>query len=86
MAWDGADVAGFAPTHIVHLAYLTRDRLDELGWSRYVAENVGLTARIVDLLALPTVRALVHTSSGAVASDLTESDGAARERCSRTGS
>jgi len=72
LAWDDADVAGFAPTHIVHLAYLTRDRLVELGWSRYVAENVGLSARIVDLLALPTVRALVHTSSGAVAG-LTES-------------
>ena len=72
LAWDGADVAGFAPTHIVHLAYLTRDRLAELGWSRYVAENVGLSARIVDLLALPSVRALVHTSSGAVAG-LTES-------------
>jgi nucleoside-diphosphate-sugar epimerase len=72
LAWDDVDVAGFAPTHLVHLAYLTRDRLAELGWSRYVAENVGLTARIVDLLALPSVRALVHTSSGAVAG-LTES-------------
>ena len=79
LAWDGADVAGFAPTHIVHLAYLTRDRLAELGWSRYVAENVGLSARIVDLLALPTVRALVHTSSGAVAG-LTAVDGAAGNR------
>ena len=37
-----------------------------------MAENVGLSARIVDLLALPSVRALVHTSSGAVAG-LTES-------------
>jgi len=45
LAWDDADVAGFAPTHIVHLAYLTRDRLVELGWSRYVAENVGLAIR-----------------------------------------
>lgn len=66
-AWNVEDVALFGPTHVVHLAYLTRDRLAALGWERYVAQNMALTARAVDLLAIPTVRALVHASSGAVA-------------------
>jgi len=63
--WSDEAVAAFAPTHIVHLAYLTRDRMAELGWERYVAGNMALTARVMDMLSWPTVRALVHTSSGA---------------------
>jgi nucleoside-diphosphate-sugar epimerase len=63
--WTDEDAEQFAPTHVVHLAYLTRDRMASLGADRYAAENTALTARVMKMLAWPSVRALVHTSSGA---------------------
>jgi nucleoside-diphosphate-sugar epimerase len=63
--WNWSTVAGFAPSLVVNCAFLTRDRTEDLGAERYVAENVVLTSRFTRTLALPSVRAAVTVSSGA---------------------
>jgi nucleoside-diphosphate-sugar epimerase len=91
--WTDKDAAAFEPTRVVHLAYLTRDRMASLGRDRYIAENVELTARVMEMLAWPSVRALVHTSSGAAVTAVSEPYGLLkraeellfRDECSRRG-
>ena len=63
--WDRELVADFAPSLVVNCAFLTRERVQEVGHERYVAENVVLSSRFVSTLALPSVRAAVTISSGA---------------------
>jgi nucleoside-diphosphate-sugar epimerase len=91
--WTDKDAAAFEPTHVVHLAYLTRDRMASLGRDRYIAENVELTTRVKGMLAWPSVRALVHTSSGAALTAVSEPYGLLKreeellfqDECSRRG-
>lgn len=55
------------PRGLLHLAFLTRDKVEELGWQRYVDTNRAITD-VVDkvLQAWPTMP-VVTTSSGAAA-------------------
>lgn len=64
-AWNLADVADFGTTHVLHLAALTRDRLPAIGTADFIRTNESLTASAEQALRLPTVRGLLHTSSGA---------------------
>lgn len=63
--WDWRRVADFEPTLVVNCAFLTREKLPELGYDRYVGENVRLTGRFLHTLGLPSVRSAVTVSSGA---------------------
>lgn len=55
-----------APDVLVHLAYLTRDRVAELGVDAYVAANAAITTTVVDAVLTHRPRAVVMASSGAV--------------------
>ena len=55
-----------ASTVLVHLAFVTREQVADHGADRYVAENVGITARVLDAIAAGTPRGLLYASSGAV--------------------
>lgn len=68
------DVAAFAPTHIVHLAFLTRERVSDMPVEEYVAINRGLTNRAIELMNLPTVNGFMFSSSGAALSSATGTD------------
>ena len=55
------------PVGLLHLAFLTRDKAEELGWQQYVEFNREITAHVTRLLqAWPTLPVVI-TSSGAVA-------------------
>ena len=63
--WDWDAVRRFEPDAVVNCAFITRERVDQLGYQRYVAENVTLTSHFLQSLALPSVEAAVTVSSGA---------------------
>jgi nucleoside-diphosphate-sugar epimerase len=64
-AWDWRRIFDFEPTLVVNCAFLTREKLPELGYDRYVAENVRLSGRFLATLGIASVRAAVTVSSGA---------------------
>lgn len=55
-----------APTHVLHLGFLTRDRVTDLGVPAYVERNVMITATVLDAVACARPRGLLYASSGAV--------------------
>jgi len=63
--WDTGAVVRFAPTHVVNCAFLTRDLVASRSRERYISDNVKLSARFLQTLELPSLRAAVTVSSGA---------------------
>lgn len=63
--WSSYEVAAWNPTLAVHLAYLTKERLETVEVDRYVAANACLTDAALGLYAIPTMRGVVVASSGA---------------------
>lgn len=55
------------PRGLLHLAFLTRDKVEELGHGRYVAANRAITATLAKLLQAWPALPVVVTSSGAAA-------------------
>ncbi len=55
------------PRGLLHLAFLTRDKLAELGLARYVEINRSITATVARLLRQWPTMPVVATSSGAAA-------------------
>ena len=55
------------PAGLLHLAFLTRDRVEEVGLDTYVATNRGITAQVAKLLKYYPTMPIVTTSSGAAA-------------------
>lgn len=55
-----------APTHVLHLGFLTRDRVADLGVPAYVARNLAITADVLAAVAVARPRGLFYASSGAV--------------------
>ena len=55
------------PRGLLHLAFLTRDKVEGLGHERYVASNRAITARVAELLQAWPSMPVVTTSSGAAA-------------------
>ena len=56
-----------APTGLLHLAFLTRDRIAQVGLNTYISTNRAITAAVREVLqANPTIPAIT-TSSGAAA-------------------
>lgn len=55
-----------APTTILHLAFVTREKVADLGVDAYTATNLAISATVLDAVALHRPRAVVVSSSGAV--------------------
>jgi UDP-glucuronate decarboxylase len=55
-----------APTHVLHFAYLTRDRLADHSVDEFAAANLAITAVVLDAVASHRPRGIVFASSGAV--------------------
>jgi UDP-glucuronate decarboxylase len=55
------------PTHLLHYAYLTRDRADALGVDRFVRDSAQLTQTILQVIATRPLEGFFFTSSGAAA-------------------
>lgn len=55
-----------SPTHILHFAFLTRNRLTDLSVADYAEANLTITAVVLDAVARHRPRGLVVASSGAV--------------------
>jgi nucleoside-diphosphate-sugar epimerase len=62
-ALDSVDAAD----GLIHLAFLTRDRVAAVGLERYVAGNRAITARLADFIDRHPAIPIVTTSSGAAA-------------------
>jgi UDP-glucuronate decarboxylase len=65
-AWDRKLVSSFLPTHIVHLAFVTRDRMHSLLLEEFRSQNELLRREIAWAASIPSVKGLLTTSSGAV--------------------
>ena len=55
-----------APTHLVHLAFLTRDRVDGMRHADYVSANLAITTAVLAAVARHKPRGVAVASSGAV--------------------
>lgn len=58
-----------APDLVLHYAFLTRDRIADLGGEAFTRLNLEITARVLSLVEGRGVRGLLYTSSGAVYGD-----------------
>lgn len=67
-AWDHVAISEWAPTVVVHLAYLTRELEQQWGPFEYERQNQELSDRAARLYALPSLRGFVIASSGAAVS------------------
>lgn len=63
--WSDDLTRSWNPKVVVHLAYITRERIAVFGEEAYIDANVGLRDRIVRLMEATDVRHLVNVSSGA---------------------
>lgn len=52
-------------THVLHYAFLTRDRVAHLGVEAYVAGNLAVTDLVLGVIEQGTVRGFAYASSGA---------------------
>jgi len=55
------------PRGLLHLAFLTRDKVEPLGWRRYVETNRAISNLLAQVLSLWPNISVVATSSGAAA-------------------
>ncbi|GAA3802469.1 NAD-dependent epimerase/dehydratase family protein [Cellulomonas soli] len=55
-----------SPTLLLHFAYLTRDKVAEVGVDAYVRRNLAISATVLDAVAAHRPRGVVVSSSGAV--------------------
>lgn len=55
-----------APTTLIHLAYLTRDKVGVLGVDAYTSQNVAISAIVLDAIAAFRPPRVIVASSGAV--------------------
>ena len=64
--WSKVLLEEFAPTHIVQLAFKTRDHVKKLPSSEYLRINKEIISSANWMISLPSVKGFLHTSSGAV--------------------
>lgn len=70
--WTEEIAANWAPTSIVHLAFGTREKLIDQGYSRFTQSNAEISRKARSLMSLSSVENFFWVSSGAA---LTEPDG-----------
>ncbi len=64
VTWDDDQVQQFNPTVVANFAFLTRDRISEFGFERFIEINSSLTENFIKAAQLPSVRAALTVSSG----------------------
>lgn len=65
LSWEMNEVSRFSPTHVFHLAALTRDKLQTMPIDAYVKEYALLNNLFSETIGLPSVEKVVLVSSGA---------------------
>jgi len=65
VSWDWGAVQAFSPTVVVDCAFILRDFADSMPIEQYVYANTVLTARLLQVAQMDTVRAVISVSSGA---------------------
>lgn len=64
--WTRELLEEFSPTHIVQLAFKTRDHVKNLPLAKYLHINREIISSGKWMISLPSVKGFMHTSSGAV--------------------
>ena len=63
--WSEWLIEEFAPTHVIQLAFKTRDHVSDMSIEEYLAINEEIITRAIWMISLPSLQGFVHTSSGA---------------------
>ena len=63
--YDFDRIRGFEPTILVDFAFLTREKVAQLGLADFRKTNEKLTHRLLEVAALTSVKKVIFTSSGA---------------------
>lgn len=63
--WSHSLVTQFSPTHVVQLAFKTRDHVGEMSVDDYLEVNQEIIDDSLWMIALPSLIGFLHTSSGA---------------------
>lgn len=65
VAYDSDLIRAFRPTTVIDFAFLTREKLAQLGLAAFLKVNEKLTRQLLEVAALPSVEKILFTSSGA---------------------
>jgi len=63
--WTEELIEEFKPTHVIQLAFKTRDHVGEISNVEYVSLNEEIINRALWMISLPSTQGFIHTSSGA---------------------
>jgi nucleoside-diphosphate-sugar epimerase len=63
--WTEELIEEFKPTHVIQLAFKTRDHVGEISNDEYVSLNEEIIKRALWMISLPSTEGFLHTSSGA---------------------
>jgi nucleoside-diphosphate-sugar epimerase len=63
--WSKERLMQFAPTHIMQLAFKTRDHVKNLPLEEYLRLNLEIISSANWMITLPGIKGFMHTSSGA---------------------
>ena len=65
VAYDSDLIRAFRPTTVVDFAFLTREKVTQIGLADFQKTNEELTRQLLEVAALPSVKKVLFTSSGA---------------------
>jgi nucleoside-diphosphate-sugar epimerase len=65
LAYDRDLIRAFRPTTVVDFAFLTREKAAQIGLADFQKTNEELTRQLIEVAALPSVKKVLFTSSGA---------------------
>jgi nucleoside-diphosphate-sugar epimerase len=65
VAYDSDLIRRFEPTIVVDFAFLTREKVAEVGLANFLNVNEELTRQLLEVAGLPSVKKVLFTSSGA---------------------
>ena len=63
--WSRELITEFSPTHVIQLAFKTRDYVGEMSIDDYLEINQEIIDNALWMISLPSLRGFLHTSSGA---------------------
>jgi nucleoside-diphosphate-sugar epimerase len=63
--WAESLIQEFEPTHVIQLAFKTRDHVNDMVIEDYLAMNEEIVNRAIWMISLPSLQGFIHTSSGA---------------------
>jgi nucleoside-diphosphate-sugar epimerase len=63
--WSEELIEEFRPTHVIQLAFKTRDHVSDMSVEDYLMINEEIVRRSLWMISLPGLQGFVHTSSGA---------------------